>query len=111
MAPVWLRFTADLKLRARGAGILPGQDPDRFGRFETTSGIVLGRSSTQLILQARRSIGLTLTIPMVSDEELREIVPWLQAELPMVLSAKHWSRWTVTKNGSSYRGRKVKLDQ
>jgi hypothetical protein len=108
MAPVWLWFTADFRIRSPGSQELwPGQDPDRFGRFVTPPGVKLGASSTRLILQAKRSMGLSLSIPRASDADLAEVVPWLQAALPMRLSSKHWTRWTLTKNKRSYRGRKI----
>jgi hypothetical protein len=108
MAPVWLRFTADFRVRLPdGSRVWPDQDPARFGRFETPGGIRLGASSTRLLLQAKRSLGLGLSIPEASDSDLAQIVPWLQAALPMRLSPKHWTRWTQTKSGLSYRGRKI----
>jgi hypothetical protein len=108
MAPVWLWFTADFQLlRPDGSGVWPGQDPARFGHFQTPAGITLGASSTRLVLQARRSLGLSLSIPEASDEDLQRVVPWLQNHLPMRLSAKHWARWTLTKNGRTYRGKKI----
>jgi len=108
MAPIWLWFTADFRLRSpRAAALWPGQDPALFGHFQTPGGVVLGASSTRLILQAKRSVGLSLSIPQATDSDMHEIVPWLQASLPMRLSSKHWTRWTLTKNGQSYRGRKI----
>jgi hypothetical protein len=108
MAPIWLWFTADFRLRSPSSPALwPGQDPALFGHFQTPGGVVLGASSTRLILQAKRSIGLSLSIPQATDADLAEIVPWLQAALPMRLSSKHWTRWTLTKNNRSYRGRKI----
>jgi hypothetical protein len=108
MAPVWLWFTADFRLRVPGSqNLWPGQDPDSFNHFVTPAGVKLGASSTRLILQAKRSMGLSLSIPRASDADLAEVVPWLQAALPMRLSSKHWTRWTLTKNKHSYRGRKI----
>ena len=109
MAPVWLWFTADFKVRSMDGGIVPGQDSARFGAFQTPSGIFLGQSSARLILQAHAALGLTLCLPEASDDELRQIVPWLEAELPMRLSKKQWTRWTLTKSRHSYRGRKLSL--
>jgi hypothetical protein len=108
MAPVWLWLTADFQLLTPdGSGVWPGQDPGRFGRFQTPAGVRLGASSTRLVVQARRSLGLTLSIPEASDADLQRLVPWLQSHLPMRLSAKHWTRWTLTKNGRTYRGKKI----
>ena len=108
MAPVWLWFTADFQMRSpNGPGVWPGQAPANFGDFRTPNGIVLGASSTRLILEARRAMGLSLSIPRASDADLQAVVPWLQAELPMKLSSKHWTRWTLARDGHSYRGRKL----
>jgi hypothetical protein len=108
MAPVWLWFTAEFQLLdPDGSDVWPGQDPSRFGHFQTPAGVTLGASATRLVIQARRSLGLTLSIPEASDEDLKRLVPWLQAALPMRLSTKHWTRWTLTKSGTSYRGRKI----
>jgi hypothetical protein len=109
MAPVWLWFTADFRIHTPGSSqeLWPGQDPGRFGHFETSAGVKLGASSSRLILQAKRSMGLSLSLPRASDADLAEVVPWLQAALPMRLSPKHWTRWTLTKNKRSYRGRKI----
>jgi hypothetical protein len=99
---------ADFRIRIPSSQELwPGQDPGRFGRFVTPAGVKLGISSTRLSLQAKRSMGLSLSIPRASDTDLAEVVPWLQAALPMRLSSRHWTRWTLTKNKSSYRGRKI----
>jgi hypothetical protein len=108
MAPVWLWFTAGFRLRSpRSTAIWPGQDPALFGHFQTPGGVTLGASSTRLILQAKRSIGLSLSIPEATDTDLAEVVPWLQAALPMRLSSKHWARWILTKNAQAYRGKKI----
>lgn len=111
MAPVWLWFTADVRLRLPHAEVLwPSQDPALFASFRTPGGVTLGASSTRLVLHAKRSLGLSLSFPEATDEQLHEAGPWLQAELPMRLSAKHWTRWTLTKDGRSYRGTRLAPD-
>jgi hypothetical protein len=108
MAPVWLWFRAEFRMRLPGShGLWPAQDPDRFNRFATPGGVRLGASVTRLSLEAKRSMALSLSIPRASDADLAEVVPWLQAALPMRLSSKHWTRWTLTQNRRSYRGRKI----
>jgi hypothetical protein len=110
MAPVRLWFTADFLLQApSGQDLWPGQDPRLFNHFKTPGGLPLGVSSARLMLQIRCSMGLSLCIPRASDTDLAELVPWLQAALPMRLSAKQWTRWTLTKNKFSYRGKKIAL--
>ena len=108
MAPLWLWFTTDFRMRHPGRDELwPDQDPALFGEFRTPSGVLLGASSTRLILQAKRSIGLNLSIPNASDTDLAAVVPWLQAALPMRLSPKHWTRWTLSSDGRTYRGKRI----
>ena len=108
MAPVWLWFSTGFRLRSPdGTGLWPGQDTALFAGFQTPGGVDLGASSARLILQAKRSFGLMLSLPEATDEQLAEARPWLQAELPMKLSSKHWVRWTLNKNGRSYRGKRI----
>lgn len=108
MAPIWLWFSADFRLRApHSAELWPGQDPALFGGFETPAGVRLGSSSARLSVQGKRGFGLSLSIPEATDEDLEELIPWLQDALPMRLSSKHWTRWTLTKDQRSYRGRKI----
>jgi hypothetical protein len=109
MAPVWLRFSADFALRHPDGHLWPGQDRSEFGFFETPGGVRLGASMTNLSLQARRSMGLLLSVPDATDAEAVDLIPWLQSHLPFQLSPKHWTRWTLTKNGRTYRGQKLVL--
>ena len=107
MAPIWLRLTADFRLLSPGGELWPGQDPRSFGEFVTPTGVTLGTSATWLGLHAKRHMGLILSIPRASDGDLRDLVPWLQASLPFQMSAKHWTRWTLTKNKLSYRANRI----
>ncbi|HZU72364.1 MAG TPA: hypothetical protein VE990_06285, partial [Acidimicrobiales bacterium] len=109
MAPVWLWFEADFRLRSpRGPGLWPGQDPDLFGHFHTPSRVILGASSTRLILQAKRSLGLSLSIPVATDADLAVIVPWLQASLPMAVLEALDALDPLTDDKRSYRGMKIR---
>ena len=85
------------------------QDPVGFGHFQTPTGVTLGASRTNLSLQAKRSMGLLLSVPNATDAEMAELVPSLQSQLPFRFSPKQWSRWTLAKNGRTYRGRKLAL--
>ncbi len=108
MAPVWLRATTEFQLRSpHGSGLWPGQDRSLFRDFETPAGVKLGTSVTYLNLEARRSMGLMMSIPEASDQDLADVIPWLHASLPFRLSGKRWTRWTLTKNGDSYRERRI----
>jgi hypothetical protein len=107
MASVWLRFSANFALRSPDGEVWPGQDPSGFGFFETPTGVRLGASTANLNLEARRSMGLLLSVPDATDADLAVMVPWLQSHLPFRLSPRQWTRWTLAKNGRTYRGRKL----
>ena len=109
MAPVWLRAEASFALKTPSGDVWPDQDPTAFGGFETPSGVCLGTSRTNLSIQAKRTMALLLSVPEATDDDLARLVPWLQEHLPFRLSAKHWSRWTLTKNGRTYRGRRLAM--
>lgn len=109
MAPVWLRLSANFSLKGPDGKIWLGQDRSDFGHFETQTGVRLGASHTNLTLEAKRSMGLLLSVPNATDADLADLVPWLQSHLPFRLSPKHWSRWTLAKNGRTYRGRKLTM--
>ena len=108
IAALWLTLVADLTMLQPETGTpWPGQDPQRFGSFVTPGGIRLGSSSAKLILRGKASLGLSLSFPEATDEDVETVVPWLQAALPMRLSSKHWARWTRTTGGNSYRSRRL----
>ncbi|MGC4175476.1 hypothetical protein [Demequina sp.] len=108
MSPVWLWHTADFSVLGPSGNVWPGQDSAAFD-FETPGGVRLGSSRSALILEGRRSMSVSLNFPRATDDELSTIIPWLQANLPFTLSTKHWTRWTLAKNGTTYRGRKIQL--
>ena len=105
--PVWLNTHADFHLKTPdGSGLWPGQGTGGFGDFKTPAGVRLGISNGGLNLEARKSIGLMLSVPDATDDDLAVLVPWLQAALPFRMSSKHWTRWSLAKNGRTYRGRR-----
>ena len=53
------------------------------------------------------AMGLTLTIPQATNVDLTTLRPWLQSHVPFRFSDKHWVRWTLNKNGSTYRPRRL----
>lgn len=42
---------------------------------------------------------IDLCLPLVDDELLARVVPWLQEHLPCRLSRKQWRTWTPSKSG------------
>ncbi len=105
---VSLGFDAQFLLRSpQGDGPWPGQDRDLFGCFETPTGVRLGNSLGRLTINNRRAMGLMLSIPTATDDDLTVLRPWLQERLPFRLSDKHWTRWTLNKNGKTYRPKRL----
>lgn len=107
---VHLAADADFHLRRSDGAVWEGQDPERFGDFTTSGGTRLGVSATRLVLSAQRSISLTLSLPLATDEEAQEARSWLQPHLPFRMSRKHWTRWTLNANGRTYTPRRLNLD-
>ena len=106
MAPVDLWFSASFTLLRPNGMPWPSQGAERFN-FQTPAGVQLGTNTTNLILAGKRSMSLALSIPDATDNDIEQTIPWLQSHLPFRLSSKHWTRWTLTKNQNSYRGRKL----
>lgn len=104
-ARLWVR--ADFELCGRNGQVWPGQDRELFGNFLTSGGFELGSSHSFLELGARQGMSLCLSLPNATDDDIDLLIPWLQAHLPFTLRADRWSRWTLTKGGHSYRGRKL----
>ena len=102
-----LTVRADFTPRGPDGRVWPGHDPEAFGYFLTDGGFDLGRSSSFLLLGARPGMSLYLSFPGATDAELESLIPWLQQNLAFTLRPDRWSRWTLTKNGSSYRGRRL----
>lgn len=87
----------------------PGQGRQRFGGFETPGGPRLGVCDTRLILTTTRAMGLTVCLPEATDDDVALARPWLQEHLPFRMSSRHWTRWTLTKNGRTYRPRRISV--
>jgi len=107
-----LYLTADASFalkRPNGPGVWEGQAPEQFGSFETPSGFRLGSSTSRLTVTSQRSMSLMVSLPLATDEEAHHTRRWMQEYLPFRLSSKHWSRWTLTGSGQSYRGRRITL--
>lgn len=107
---VHLAADADFHLRRPDGGVWDGQSPERFGDFVTPGGVRLGASTTRLLLSGQRSMSLTLSLPLATDDEADQMRLWLQPHLPFRLSDKHWTRWTLNSNGRTYRPRRLDLN-
>lgn len=84
-----------------------GIGPDDFGRFAVDGyGRRLGLSGVRAMIGTTAS-SLSLWINLPGDDRLSAAASHLQDHLPFRLSAKHWRRWVLARDGSSYRAKKI----
>lgn len=108
LAPIWLAAKGKFKILDPDTGKpLPGQDSARFAGKEYQWESPLGTSGMKLSLSNTGALSIDLCLPDVDDIELARLATWLQSHLPCKLSPKHWKRWTPTKSGTSFVGRKI----
>lgn len=68
----------------------------------------LGESVLYARISETSSANLFLSLPFEeANDEAGRLVKRIQEYFPARLSSKHWKRWTLTKNGKSYLGRKI----
>lgn len=92
---------------AEGGASYAGVSAEATGRFATDGyGRVLGASGVRATLgTAASSLSLWLSLP--DDERLKAAAARVQEHAPVRLSAKHWRRWTLTRDGSGYRSARL----
>jgi len=87
---------------------LPFQTRDNYVDFEVGFQQYLGESILYARISENSSANLFLSLPFeVVQPECVELANRVQEAFPTRLSAKHWKRWTLTKKGTSYLGRKI----
>jgi hypothetical protein len=90
--------------------VLPGQDPEMYGRFSPSPGCCLGNSQLYTRISDRSSLCLFLSFPFDDQAEaFHGLASHVQTQLPVRLSPRHWKQWRLTKAGSSYVGRRIAL--
>lgn len=103
-----LVWSAEVLLVDRATGVpYEGIGPDDFGRFAVDGyGRVLGASGVRAMIGTTAS-SLSLWLNLPGDDRLSAAASHVQDHLPFRLSAKHWRRWGLTPDGSSYRATKI----
>jgi len=87
---------------------LPFQTRDNYRDFEVGFQLYLGESILYARISENSTASLFLSLPFEAvHPECVELATRLQEAFPARLSTKHWKRWTVTKKGTSYLGRKI----
>jgi hypothetical protein len=87
---------------------LPGQESALYGNYSAYPGQVLGRSQLYARISGRSTFSLFLNFPFEQQTAaFLSAVADVQDHLPFSLSQKHWKQWRLTKNGTSYVGRRI----
>ncbi len=99
-----------LKFRFRsidGTSELPGQGADNYLRFVPGRGQVLGESEIYARVSEKTTASVFLNFPFEgATTEFLHFRAFVQDHLPFRMSNLHWKRWTLTKKGDNYLGRK-----
>ncbi|PMR59548.1 hypothetical protein C1A38_18995 [Verrucosispora sp. ts21] len=94
-------------LDARTGQPYEGVSPQMCGGFAVDGyGRLLGASGVRASVGTSAS-SLSLWLSLPGDERLAEAARRIQAHLPVRMSAKHWRRWHLTRDGSSYRSTRI----
>jgi len=87
---------------------LPFQSRKEYLQFDIDFQRYLGESFIYARISETSTAHLYLSLPFEEvNDEARLLVNRIQEHFPARLSTKHWKRWTLTKNGKSYVGRKI----
>lgn len=97
------------KLKDSQNGMLPNQGGNQYLGFEGEHNRILGESYFDAQLGKKNFVYAFLSLPFEqADAEFREYAEYLRGNFPCPMSNRTWKRWTLTKSGKSYVGRKVK---
>lgn len=95
-------------LDPRSSAALPWQTAACYGKFSAVPGCLLGESQLYARISERSTVSLFLSFPFEDvSEDLIETAGFVCAHLPFPLSANHWKRWRLAKNGKAYVGRRI----
>ncbi len=87
---------------------LPFQSRNDYLQFDVDFQRYLGESFMYSRISETSTAHLFLSLPFEeANDEATLLVKRIQKDFPTRLSSKHWKRWTLTKNGKSYVGRKI----
>jgi hypothetical protein len=104
-----LSYKLEFAFRSPASGeVLPFQRQEDYLNFEGDYERFLGRSVLAVEFSAQSYASAFFSFPFEEwSNEARELVRFIQAELPFRISEKRWKRWSLTKSGQTYVGRKV----
>lgn len=107
---VVLHATWKLEFREEDSHLaLPYQSRTYYNDFEITWNVFLGESGVYARISEKSTAALFLSLPFEEvTEDCHRLAVRIQKAFPVRLSAKHWKRWSLTKAGKNYVGRKIK---
>ena len=87
---------------------LTGQESELYGNYSAYPGRVLGTSQLFARISGQSTFSLFLNFPFEQQTAaFLSTTTHVQGQLPFLLSQKHWKQRRLTKNGTSYVGRRV----
>lgn len=99
------------KLRDRGHGTLANQGGDHYANFEGEPDRILGENYLDAELGKNNYLYAFLSLPFAEPSaEFYEYAEFLRANFPCAMSKSAWKKWSLTKSGARYVGRKLKYN-
>ena len=90
---------------------LPNQGSANYLNYEGDPDRLLGDNHVEAELGKNNFLYAYLSLPFSQpDVEFLRYVEFLKKSFPCAMSTATWKRWTLSKNGRSYVGRKLKLN-
>jgi hypothetical protein len=104
-----LSYKLEFAFRSPISGeVLPFQSQQDYLNYEGDYERFLGRSVLAVDLSAQSYASAFFSFPFEEwSSDAAELARSIQAELPFRISEKRWKRWTLTKSGQTYVGRKL----
>lgn len=102
-----LSMLSSFVLVDRSGSPLPCQSPVCFGHYQPSFGRYLGASHSYARFSGRSTLSMFLNFPFDSGSDLDSAVHFVQEHLPFKMSKSAWKRWSLTRRGDSYVGRKI----
>ncbi len=106
---VVLHATWELKFRDKDAqSPIPYQTRLDYNEFEVRWQVFLGESGMYARISEKSTAAIFLSLPFEDvSSDCVELAKRVREAFPGRLSSKHWKRWSLTKRGTGYVGRKI----
>lgn len=104
-----LHATWELRFREDETQVpIPYQSRIHYNEFEFGWQMFLGESGMYSRISEKSTAAIYFSLPFEEvSADCLALVSRIQDAFPVPLSRKHWKRWSLTKSGNSYVGRKI----